>query len=104
MSTIEILLIIFQILNILVSLISPIFMAVSQFIKRIEKSSCCGSKVELHDAKSFNNSIKNENELNNIQIDKINDILEKISNENNNSEKTNSEKRNKKRKRHKSLH
>jgi len=71
MSTFEIILLILQIVNIIFSLcITPIITGVIEFSKRIEKSSCFGSSVELTKI----NELKKEIEKVHSKIDLANQI------------------------------
>jgi len=55
------------------SLIINVLMIVERFMNRIKKSSCLGSTLELSDVKNSDNSNKNDN--NNIDINKIYELI-----------------------------
>jgi hypothetical protein len=60
-------------INILTSFLSPLVLATSHFIKRIKKSQCCSSNVELTESDpnikepNKNNDIESQN----VEIDKL---------------------------------
>lgn len=58
METEIIILIIMQVCGLIISIATPIITILDNIARRLERSSCCGSNIELHDAKSFVNDTK----------------------------------------------
>ena len=66
-----IILIIITSLNFLSSLFSPLIIAFVEFSKRIGKSQCCGSSLELNEAKALNEEMTKKLSEHVIQINEL---------------------------------
>lgn len=106
MNSFEISILILQIINLVLASIGPLILAISSFIKRIQSSQCCGSRVDLKE-QSFiaqeKNNLKEVIVKSNPDIDFLDRVgtvpMAQIREFGDNSRLTNSPK-NKKRKRH----
>jgi hypothetical protein len=70
--------IILQVVNMgLTAVIVPVVGAVIEFMRRVEKSSCCGSNIELTHINELKEELKATKSEHQIQIDNLTKIVEK---------------------------